>query len=169
MLLEVSGLFCVMQPRPDQLQREVPATLPSSGSMSWETASGRKTLVEEMGASPVLKVTHSGGSWQHCPGGEEGHVCAEAVGFVCCHSLLPSEFSQFESWGIFKVEGRGKVTHTPGRLSGRGTAAGQPHAGLRPMQQLHAKAVMLLLCWRDPVTWSLSPGSALIAPKVGER
>lgn len=50
---------------------------------------------------------------------EEERDCVEAVGFVCCHLLLPSEFSRFESRGILKVEGRGKVTHTPGRLCER--------------------------------------------------
>lgn len=79
---------------------------PQQGSMSWGTASGSKTLVKEMWASSVLKVTHCGGSWQHCLGGGEGHVCVEAVGFVCCHLLLPSEFSQFESRGILKVEAK---------------------------------------------------------------
>lgn len=69
--------------------------------------------MKEMWASSVLKVTAGSTALEE----EEGHV--EAVGFVCCHLLLPSEFSQFESRVFFKVEGRGKVTHTPGRLCGR--------------------------------------------------
>lgn len=41
--------------------------------------------------------------------------------------------------GISKVEGRGKVTPLREALL-------QLHAGLRPVQQLHAKAVMLSCC-----------------------
>lgn len=124
--------------------------------------------MEEMGASSVLKVTHSGGSWQHCLGGEEGHVCAEAVGFVCCCSLLPSEFSQFESRRLLKVEDRGKVTHNPGRFPERGTAAASCWVQICAAASCQGCDALLLL-WRDPITWSLSSGSTLIAPKVSER
>lgn len=70
--------------------------------------------------------------------------------------------------GDFKVEGGGKVTRTPGRLCGGETAAASCWA------QTFATALCqghgaLLLCWRDSITLSLSPGSALIAPRVVER
>lgn len=113
--------------------------------MSWGTASGSKTLVKEMWASAVLKVTHCGGSWQHCLGGE-GHVCVEAVGFVCCHLLLPSEFSQFESQGVLKDFKRGQRQSNPYPWQTLWETLLLPRAGLRPVQQLHAKAVMLSCC-----------------------
>uniref|UniRef100_A0A8C5IL83 Histone-lysine N-methyltransferase, H3 lysine-36 specific n=1 Tax=Junco hyemalis TaxID=40217 RepID=A0A8C5IL83_JUNHY len=81
----------------------------------------------------------------------QGHVCVEAVGVVCRHLLLLSEFSQFESRGILKVAPLAdSVGATTAALCWAQTCAATPCQGCDALAVLEGSDYLVTQSWVSP-------------------